>query len=304
MPPSQEYLKTEIDNILAGRETILTRITQRKLANLINIELIQTLNQLVLGGLDLDDGVIPGKIRTYSVGVGGVYKGAPAEDCEYLLDRLCDWLCGEDFDAPDEDLSVVYALIKSIIAHLYIAWIHPFGDGNGRTARLLEYFILVSAGVPGICTHLLSNHYNITRSKCYLELDRASKSGGDIVPFILYAVEGFRDGLREQVENVWQQQEDIVWENFVSSYFTGSTQKDVRLQYLVLSLSGQTEPVGLAELRRITPTVEDLYRDISDRTLRRDLAWLVENKLIRLSARGYFPNREHLQAFITKTVME
>ena len=82
LPPSQEYLKTEIDNILAGCETILTRITQRKLANLINIELIQTLNQLVLGGLDLDDGVIPGKIRTYSVGGGGVYKRAPAEDCE------------------------------------------------------------------------------------------------------------------------------------------------------------------------------------------------------------------------------
>ena len=36
--------------------------------------------------------------------------------------------------------------MSALLAHLYIAWIHPFADGNGRTARLLEYLILDSFG--------------------------------------------------------------------------------------------------------------------------------------------------------------
>ncbi|WP_433223897.1 Fic family protein [Dactylosporangium sp. CS-047395] len=40
------------------------------------------------------------------------------------------------------------AMIKAMLAHLYLAWIHPFGDGNGRTARLIESQLLLQAGVP------------------------------------------------------------------------------------------------------------------------------------------------------------
>jgi Fic family protein len=59
------------------------------------------------------------------------------------------------------------ALMKAILTHLYIAWIHPFGDGNGRTARLAELQILLAAGMPMPASHLLSNHYNTTRTDLY-----------------------------------------------------------------------------------------------------------------------------------------
>ena len=39
-------------------------------------------------------------------------------------------------------------IIKSAIAHFGLAYVHPFVDGNGRTARLLMNFILFSAGYP------------------------------------------------------------------------------------------------------------------------------------------------------------
>jgi len=41
--------------------------------------------------------------------------------------------------------------------------IHPFGDSNGRTARLIEFYILLRAGLPDMVSHILSNHYNDTR---------------------------------------------------------------------------------------------------------------------------------------------
>src|SRR6266545_5306177 len=51
--------------------------------------------------LELEDHVVPGEIRHRSVVVGN-YRGAPAQDCEYLIERLCDWLNGPDF-APRSD---------------------------------------------------------------------------------------------------------------------------------------------------------------------------------------------------------
>jgi hypothetical protein len=79
-------------------------------------------------------------------------------------------------------MDAVYAILKAMVAHLYLAWTHPFGDGNGRTARLIEFHILLSAGVPSPAAHLFSNHYNQTRAEYYRQLDRASKSGGH--PFL------------------------------------------------------------------------------------------------------------------------
>ncbi len=58
---------------------------------------------------------------------------------------------------------IATGVLKAIVAHLYIAWIHPFGDGNGRTARMVEFKICLSSGIAVPAGHLLSNHYNETR---------------------------------------------------------------------------------------------------------------------------------------------
>ncbi len=50
--------------------------------------------------------------------------------------------------AAKADHELIYAIIKAVLAHVYIAWIHPFGNGNGRTARLIEFHLLMSGGMP------------------------------------------------------------------------------------------------------------------------------------------------------------
>ena len=153
---------------------------------------VKYLNGKVLQDLELDDDTVPGEIRLHEVVVAR-YKGAPARDCEYLLNRLFEWLDGMSFELGHSKLGI--AILKSIVAHLYLSWIHPFGDGNGRVARLVEYQILLSAGVPNPATHLLSNHYNETRSEYYRRLDRASRDRTGVTDFLVYALQGFVDGL-------------------------------------------------------------------------------------------------------------
>ncbi|MGI0129821.1 MAG: Fic family protein, partial [Thermoplasmata archaeon] len=171
LPESQEYLAREMDNIVSAFNAIRDELITGGERDLTPDD-IKRYNALVLDGLELETEVVPGAMRTHSVVVAR-YRGAPWQDCDYLLDQLCEWLKGPGFTPPDQTMRLPYAILKAVAAHLYLAWIHPFGDGNGRTARLMELQILLAAGVPTPATHLLSNHYNQTRSEYQRVLDEA-----------------------------------------------------------------------------------------------------------------------------------
>src|SRR5438445_3602191 len=187
LPKSQEYLGKEIDNIVAGYNAIMKRLLTHPNDPITPAE-IAAYDFRVLNRLELDEGVFPGQYRDHAVTVGR-YLGAPQQDIEYLMLRLCDWLNSSEFQSATAEMTVAYTVIKAVAAHLYLAWIHPFGDGNGRSARLLEYRILVASGVPTPAAHLLSNHYNLTRADYYRQLDRTSRPNQGLMPFLCYAVQ-------------------------------------------------------------------------------------------------------------------
>lgn len=292
LPPSRDYLRQEIDNIIEGCNEILQEVRSQR-TPAISPHRIKDLNRTVLRKLTLGEDVVPGEIRIQSVGVAR-YRGAPAEDCDFLLTKLCEWLNGNDFrPAPGQEIA--YATLKAILAHLYLAWIHPFGDGNGRTARLLEFQILIASRVPVPAAHLLSNHYNQTRTEYYRQLDSASRSGGDVLPFAAYAVEGFLDGLRSQLQRIRTQQWDVAWENYVHDSFKDkNTPSDKRRRDLVLDLSKQPEPVPLGKLTEISPRVAAMYARKTGKTLSRDLTVLTQMNLLQRNKEGKYKARKEL----------
>jgi Fic family protein len=295
--PSQEYLKQEIDNIVAACNLILGEI-QKGTQPPLSAERIKELNRIVLKDLVLNDpDIVPGEIRRNTVGVGK-YRGAPPEDCEYLLNSLCEWLNSETFQAKG-GMELIYALIRAIIAHLYIAWIHPFGDGNGRTARLIEVQILLSSGVPSPAAHLLSNCYNQTRAEYYRQLDVARK---DVISFLFYAISGFRDGLRDEIKNLRDELWEIAWINHIHRAFDklkGSPHN--RRKHLILDLSKTQEPVPFTRLREISPRVAVEYKDRSYRTLIRDVSELIQMNLLRQDHGDWRANKEAILAFLPTT---
>lgn len=301
VPPSKQYLKQEVENIIAACNLITKQLAEGRLP-LPSKDLLCAYNLRVLDKLPLDKDVFPGELRTHSVLVGNVYRGAPAEDCPYLLDRLCEWLNGPEFQAQDKSapgMETVYTVLRAIVAHLYMAWIHPFGDGNGRSARLLEFHILLSAGVPSPAAHLLSNHYNQTRAEYYRQLDHASKSGGDIVPFLRYAVRGLVDGLRGQLEYIWDQQWDVVWRNYVHEQFQSkNSASDVRQRHLVLDLGVKNDWVQVGEITELTPRMAKAYANKTPKTVQRDLNALSRMGLIVREGRKIRAVREIILAFL------
>ena len=302
LPPSQEYLGQEIDNIVAAVNEIARRLFEDAPAPL-TPEMISEFNEMVLRDLELDPEVVPGEFRQYSV-AAGPYVGAPAEDIPHLVARLCDWLQAE-FEPPADhpDMVMAYVIIKAVIAHLYFEWIHPFGDGNGRTGRLVEFQILVSSGVPSPAAHLLSNHYNLTRSAYYRELNLASRSGGDVIPFVCYAAEGFVDGLREQIGRVQAMQMDVAWENYVHSVLDDESSPTTRRRRtLVLELSRATKLVPRSDLLELTGRVAEAYAGKTGKTLTRDLNALLKLGLLVRVPDGYEANKDMMRAFLAAKV--
>lgn len=297
LPPSREYLGREIDNVVAAYNGIRDELVAG-VAPPMSRATIEGYNRVILDGLELDEGVVPGEIPAHSVAVGG-YLGAPREDCGFLLDRLAEWLNGSDFVPRSAGWELPMAIVKAIVAHLYIAWIHPFGDGNGRTARMMELRILLEAGVPTPATHLLSNHYNQTRTEYYRQLREASRGDGDVLPFIRYALQGFVDGLREQLDTIRAQQFADRWEQYVYEQFgRTTTTARMRQRQLVLDMSkADVAPLAKQELRALSPGLVEMYHGKTDKTLTRDINALLSMELIRRRGGGYIPNKQIIEAF-------
>lgn len=297
LPPSQQYLQQEVENVAQACTEIGQQVVQGQVQ--LTPEWIKHINLLMLQRLPRDEHVIPGEIRGYSVGVLR-YRGAPYEDCEYLLERMCRWLNEWPMTAWGARSEVATALLKAILAHLYIAWIHPFGDGNGRTARLLEFYLLVDAGVPSPAAHLLSNHYNLTRSQYYRHLERASTAENGVAEFIEYAAQGFVDGLHVQLDIIRQQQWQMAWRDYVYEMFRDQRSESGQRQRDLLLAMG-TRPwhvISRKDLTDLSPDLARRYAGTSERTLSRDLNALVEKGLVVRMDEGYRARIEVVLAFL------
>ncbi|MGH3683266.1 MAG: Fic family protein [Natronosporangium sp.] len=256
------------------------------------------LHEIYLAGLAHADDVTPGRTQAHSVVVNG-YRGAPAEDCDYLLERLCTWLAGLCDGLPPE-LHRPMRIVRAILAHLYLAWIHPFGDGNGRTARLMEFQLLLEAGLPTPACHLLSNYYNRTRTRYYAVLAQTSRPPYPVEAFVSYAVQGFVEELREQLATIRHQQLLVAWVNYVHERFQGApTPARRRQRDLVLSLPFD-RPTPVTAIARLTPDLAAQYATRQHKTVVRDVNELTRMGLAERTPAGIRPLIGQLAAFLPR----
>jgi Fic family protein len=297
LPPSQEYLGREIDNLSRAYGKVSDSIVTDHRSFLTEAD-IKAFNRIVLDGLPLAPDVIPGEYAQAQHGVAR-YRAPSPTAIRRLMPVLVEWLADDHWNT---DVASPFAIpvLKAILAHLYVAWIHPFGDGNGRTARLVEADLLARCGVPEISYHLLSTHYNQTRTEYYRVLAHTSATPeGDPLPFIHYALQGLVDGLRMQVEEVKKQHKLVVWRDFVYDHFRDvDPRRRDRLTRLAIDLAGKSRPVPRSHLAEITPRVLTQYAGRTPKTMTRDIRELTTAQLIRKVEGGYVANMERIEAFV------
>ncbi len=322
VPPSKEYLKIEVSNILDAFNALLSEIVIENKVHIITPELIRNFHTMIGKNLGEHFDAIPGRFRDDRRHVGQ-YLTPEHKYVPNFIEKLCVWL-GKEFyyndgqnndgqnngvqnngvqnnDVQNNDgQNFKISVLQAIVAHVYIEWIHPFGDGNGRTGRLLEFYILLCAGLPSIVSHILSNHYNDTRSEYYRQLDSARRHK-DLTRFIQYALQGFRDGLKENLDIIQHGQFSIFWEHYI--YKTFADLKYVKRKPFkrkrALMLQVPIEGVySIDELREISTDIAKRYASFNRATVLNDLRELQELNLLIKVGRKYTANTMILRAMM------
>ena len=101
-------------------------------------------------------------------------------ECQSAFDGLCAAIAGEFWQHDP--------IIQGVAEHFHIGSIHPFGDGNGRTARSLEAFMLQCARVNDEIMVSLSNCYYEHKDECLLSLNQSRQKGHDITSHLSFAL--------------------------------------------------------------------------------------------------------------------
>ena len=98
-------------------------------------ELIQKIHHMATENtLESDDKNFCGRYRNDKVYIGS-HEGIPHNKIENALQEI--------MELTTNHSRFIHDLIKGILLHYFIAYIHPFFDGNGRTARTLFYFMAI-----------------------------------------------------------------------------------------------------------------------------------------------------------------
>ncbi len=253
----------------------------------ISEELIKTLHRHVTDKLDYDDS-IPGIYRNHSVKVGdknhgGVYAPPKVlDDIKTLMSAFIEWI-----NSPDvEKLS---PFIRASLAHYYLGAIHPFGNGNGRTARLLESLLLRSAGFKYI-PESLSNFYYSNLDEYYQVFRLVQKNKEhDMTPFITFALTGVGSSLSVVQKIVFKYIRIFTLKDFYAHLYA-VRQLTSRQYKLLMYLIDNPDEISFTLKTLLHPSepINFLYEKTSEMTARRDLKKLVSENLLREEKKGEY----------------
>ena len=288
IPQSRKYLEQEVRNVLDALNGILNQVVNQHAIVSISPDLIRSFNNQVGRDLGTAFESVPGEFRTCEV-VVGAYRPPDHRVVKELVTRMCDWLKREFGFEKETRPSFLNGIVEAIVAHVYLVWIHPFCDGNGRTARLLEFYLLLRAGIPNICAHVLSNYYNNTRSEYYRQLSNAGKTC-DLTEFVRYAFLGLRDGLMEILEIAQRHQIASAWRNYVyDRIHAESYSQNVSNRYAKLLVGMDVfATYSKDQLQMLSPEIAALYGKITAGTIMRDLKALKGLNLVEESEPGVY----------------
>lgn len=201
-----EYIETKLDDKAPERQEIkeirniekaMTFIEENVNEYSIDRMFLSEMHKMIVSGLvappNGEGDRTPGDYRESNVKIANSNHKPP------------DWTTVPDYmkellDFIQEQNESKYDLLKTAIAHHRFVWIHPFGNGNGRTVRLLTYAMLVKLGFNVNVGRILNPAavFCSNRDDYYTYLSKAdSGNDGDILDWCKYVLTGLKDEIEK-----------------------------------------------------------------------------------------------------------
>lgn len=183
----------------------------------------------------------------------------------------------------------IHPIAKGITLHFLLGFIHPFSDGNGRTARTVFYWYLIKKGYwlieyMSVSRVILKAKAQYARAYLHTELDN-----NDLTYFILYNLQCIKSALAElrlYIERKTQEKKRSI------TLLRNTSFNERQIYLLQEILHDQTSNYSVAQLEK--------WFKISNQTARNDLNGLVEAGLMEFRRVGkqlfYFPVKDFTMA--------
>lgn len=209
-----------------------------------------------------DEGVFRKRDDIFVVdGITGFVAHTPPSytEIDEMINDLCEFANGDSHD------NFVHPIIKAIIIHFVLAYIHPFADGNGRTARSLFYWYMIKKGY-WLTEYLSISRIIYTNKKAYEKAFQYTENdGNDLSYFVQYHLDVMKkafEELKKYLQRKIDEQQNLL-------RFVGISNINERQRYVLRIIS---------ESKRTMFTPKELATqfDISPKSARTDLQDLVE----------------------------
>ena len=294
LPPIRARIEQEARNAHNAMRAIQRELTQRPDRQL-DEALIREIHHLTTENIDYARNQ-PGHYRSHAVSVGDYTPPRTHDEIEALIQEFLRWF-------RDDEPSGWDGIVRAIAAHFYLVSIHPFGDGNGRTARAVESFLLYQAGVNAFGFYSLANFYYRERDRYVQELtDARFHHDGDLTPFIAFGLEGLVVELesvhREVLDQVKITAYNVHAREMLEKYPRLSRERRARMLELVYGLARRRLPGAAGRHRGGGGVAFPLYRSVGIRTFRRDLKILTELELVVHDENDLVANIDVMDQFI------
>lgn len=244
----------------------------------INAELVKQVHRLIVTDAD-DDHCPAGRLRQRNQNVTfgmpprrGVEGGA---ECEQAFSRLMEAVRGP---YREHDL-----LVRALALHYHFAAIHPFLDGNGRTARAVEALMLQRAGLRDALFIATSNYYYDEKGAYLAALAEVRQQQHDITAFLIFGLRGVAVQCRQLSEEIRTQVSKALFRDVMYDLFGRLESKKKRViahrQIEILKLLLRENSI---EVKALEQKTIQFYRSLNNpvHALLRDLHQLVNLKAV------------------------
>ena len=198
-----------------------------------------------------------------------------AEEIEPMIAALCDFV-NHDRHYPNDGDSFVHPIIVGIALHFLIGYIHPFYDGNGRTARTLFYWYVLSRKYEVFAYIPISKIIQQAPAK-YRDAYLATEEDDlDLTYFILYNIRCIRKAREALISHLKRESSrKSNAEKAISVLPDVSRRQAAILTYMV---EYKTEEFGIKE-------IADRF-SVTYQTARTDLMHLADSKYLSVKKKG------------------
>lgn len=199
-----------------------------------------------------------------------IYTPPSAMEVPHLMQEFVEWLNRQ------KDISSV---ILAGITQFQFVHIHPFLDGNGRTARLLSTLILYKTGYDFKRLFTISEYYDKDRPSYYQAIQSVRKNNMDMTIWLEYFIEG----LRTQMAEIRQKGEQIIKQDVILQ----------KIKKIGLNLRQEKAVKHIIKNGKITVNEYQSVASCIRRTAQRDLEELAENGIIKTVSKSATDPTKH-----------